>query len=85
MNTELAWFKSSYSGDQAASCVEVAVAWRKSSHSGGDGDACVEMAACPHTVRIRDSKDTSLPSLAVGPASWASFIAYAARGASEAT
>ncbi|TJZ46126.1 DUF397 domain-containing protein [Streptomyces piniterrae] len=56
MNTELAWFKSSYSVD--------------------DG-ACVEVAAGPCTVHIRDSKDISMPSIAVTPASWASFVAYA--------
>ncbi|GFE14204.1 toxin [Streptomyces glebosus] len=77
MNTELAWFKSSYSGGTGEACVEVAVAWRKSSYSGSEGEACIEIAACPHTVHIRDSKDTSLPSLAVSPASWASFVAYA--------
>ncbi|REK89431.1 DUF397 domain-containing protein [Streptomyces inhibens] len=77
MNTELAWFKSSYSGGQDESCVEVAVAWRKSSYSGSEGEACIEISACPHTIHIRDSKDTSLPSLAVSPASWASFVAFA--------
>ncbi|MGG7571336.1 DUF397 domain-containing protein [Streptomyces sirii] len=77
MNTELAWFKSSYSGGTGEACIEVAVAWRKSSYSGSEGEACVEVAACPGTVHIRDSKDTSLPSIAVTPASWASFIAYA--------
>lgn len=53
------------------------LAWFKSSYSGGEGEACIEVAACPGTVHIRDSKDTSLPSIAVTPASWASFIAYA--------
>ncbi|MFF8368468.1 MULTISPECIES: DUF397 domain-containing protein [Streptomyces] len=57
MNTELAWFKSSYSG--------------------GTGEACIEVAACPGTVHVRDSKDTSRPSLTVSSASWASFVAYA--------
>ncbi|MFE1773234.1 DUF397 domain-containing protein [Streptomyces sp. NPDC059008] len=77
MNTELAWFKSSYSGGTGEACIEVAVAWHKSSYSGGEGEACIEVATCPDTVHIRDSKDTSLPSIAVTPASWASFIAYA--------
>jgi hypothetical protein len=77
MNTELAWFKSSYSGGTGEACVEVAVTWRKSSYSGGEGEACVEVAACPGTVHVRDSKDISLPSIAVSPASWASFVAYA--------
>ncbi|MFI1433539.1 DUF397 domain-containing protein [Streptomyces lydicus] len=77
MNTELMWFKSSYSGGDGEACIEVAVAWRKSSYSGGTGEACIEVAACPDTVHIRDSKDTSRPSIAVSPASWASFLAYA--------
>ncbi|WP_407287987.1 DUF397 domain-containing protein [Streptomyces sp. BP-8] len=77
MNTELTWFKSSYSGGQDEACIEVAVAWRKSSYSGSEGEACVEVAAYPDTIHIRDSKDTSLASIAVTPASWASFIAYA--------
>ncbi|WP_327157269.1 DUF397 domain-containing protein [Streptomyces tubercidicus] len=42
--TELAWFKSSYSGDAGDSCVEVALSWYKSSYSGSDGDSCVEVA-----------------------------------------
>ncbi|MFJ4961672.1 DUF397 domain-containing protein [Streptomyces sp. NPDC088729] len=42
--TDLAWFKSSYSGGDGDSCVEVALEWRKSSYSGGSGDSCVEVA-----------------------------------------
>ncbi|MEU7431935.1 DUF397 domain-containing protein [Streptomyces sioyaensis] len=30
MNSEWAWFKSSYSGGDGEACIEVAVAWRKS-------------------------------------------------------
>ncbi len=41
---ELDWFKSSYSGSQGDSCVEVALHWRKSSYSGSQGDDCVEVA-----------------------------------------
>ncbi|MFI0222803.1 DUF397 domain-containing protein [Streptomyces lydicus] len=77
MNTELAWFKSSYSGSEGEACLEVAVAWYKSSYSGGQGEACVEVAACPGVIHVRDSKDTTLPHLTVAPASWASFLAYA--------
>ncbi|WP_030799579.1 DUF397 domain-containing protein [Streptomyces sp. NRRL S-337] len=77
MNTELAWFKSSYSGGTGEACIEVAVAWRKSSYSGNEDEACVEVAAGPDTIHIRDSKDVSLPSIAVTPAAWASFLAYA--------
>ncbi|MFH0515640.1 DUF397 domain-containing protein [Streptomyces sp. M41] len=45
MNTsDLAWFKSSYSGGSGDDCVEVALSWRKSTYSSGDGDDCVEVA-----------------------------------------
>ncbi|WP_336054822.1 DUF397 domain-containing protein [Streptomyces sp. CA2R101] len=80
-STELAWFKSSYSGSSGDDCVEVALSWYKSSYSGGDGDSCVEIAACPTTVHIRDSKDQAGPQLAVPAPAWAQFVAYAAHGA----
>lgn len=76
--TELAWFKSSYSGSDGDSCVEVALSWHKSSYSGDSGDSCVEIATCPTTVHIRDSKDTAGPQLAVPAGAWAAFVAYAA-------
>jgi hypothetical protein len=77
--TNLAWFKSSYSGGSGDDCVEVALAWHKSSYSsGGDGD-CVEVATCPTTVHIRDSKNKQGPQLALSPATWADFVAFAVR------
>ncbi|MFF7698479.1 DUF397 domain-containing protein [Streptomyces lydicus] len=77
--TELAWFKSSYSGSSGDDCIEVALAWRKSSYSSsGDGD-CIEIATCPTTVHVRDSKDKDGPQLAVPAPAWAAFVAYAAR------
>ncbi|MFI1162500.1 DUF397 domain-containing protein [Streptomyces sp. NPDC020801] len=63
--SELAWFKSSYSGSEGDSCVEVAVACGES----GSVDA----------VRVRDSKHTRGPQLALSPAVWHDFVAYAAR------
>jgi hypothetical protein len=79
MSTELVWFKSSYSDDEGANCVEVAVAWRKSSYSDDQGGACVEVATCPeNTVHVRDSKDRSGPQLTFTPAAWAEFISFAA-------
>ncbi|WP_404957638.1 DUF397 domain-containing protein [Streptomyces sp. 147326] len=72
--TDLAWFKSSYSGGEGGECVEVALAWRKSSHSGGEGGQCVEVAACPSTVHVRDSKVTAGPHLSVAPAGWTAFL-----------
>ncbi|MFF4078778.1 DUF397 domain-containing protein [Streptomyces sp. NPDC001777] len=49
MNTEqLHWFKSSYSGGEGGTCIEVAYDWRKSSYSSGEGGNCVEVAADWH-------------------------------------
>jgi hypothetical protein len=76
--SDLAWFKSSYSGSQGDNCIEVAVTWRKSSYSSGDSGDCVEVAACPGTVHVRDSKDKEGPQLAFAPEEWAGFLAYAA-------
>ena len=56
-------------------------AWFKSSYSSGpDGDSCVEIAIAPDagTVHVRDSKDVAGPRLALTPAAWAGFVAYAA-------
>ncbi|MFF6906278.1 DUF397 domain-containing protein [Streptomyces sp. NPDC012389] len=78
--TDLAWFKSSYSGGSGDSCVEVALEWHKSSYSGGSGDDCVEVAACPSTVHVRDSKIEESPQLALAPTAWTRFLSYAAQG-----
>ncbi|MFH9858828.1 DUF397 domain-containing protein [Streptomyces sp. NPDC017202] len=56
--SELAWFKSSYSG-------------------GTDGNSCVELAVTPGTVHVRDSKQVEGPRLALSPAVWSDFVAYA--------
>ena len=78
MTTDLHRFKSSYSGENSANCVEVALAWSKSSYSGDDSGNCVEVATCPHTVHVRDSKDLAVPALALSPAAWTSFVGFAA-------
>ncbi|MBW5483379.1 DUF397 domain-containing protein [Streptomyces bambusae] len=75
--TELAWFKSSYSGGSGGECLEVAYAWRKSSYSSGEGGECVEVATCPATVHVRDSKVPAGPQLAVSPEAWSAFLASA--------
>ncbi|MDV5149034.1 DUF397 domain-containing protein [Streptomyces sp. SBC-4] len=72
--TELAWFKSSYSGGDGDNCVEVALSWHKSTYSGGSGDNCVEVAACPSTIHIRDSKNPTGPQLALSPTTWTEFL-----------
>ncbi|MDT0341620.1 DUF397 domain-containing protein [Streptomyces litchfieldiae] len=79
MNSELSWFKSSYSSDQGGDCVEVAVDWHKSSYSSGQGGECVEVATCERAVHVRDSKDTAWPSFEVSASAWSAFLGYAAR------
>ncbi|MCX5381819.1 DUF397 domain-containing protein [Streptomyces sp. NBC_00083] len=57
------------------------LAWFKSSYSGGtNGESCVEVATAPGTVRVRDSKATNGPQLALTPAAWADFVSYASKG-----
>jgi hypothetical protein len=54
------------------------LAWFKSSYSDGtDGNSCVELALTPGTVHVRDSKHVEGPRLALAPAAWADFVAYA--------
>ncbi|MGW0667053.1 DUF397 domain-containing protein [Streptomyces sp. NPDC002746] len=50
--------------------------WFKSSYSGTNGGNCVEVATCPHTVHVRDSKDLTVPALALSPAAWSAFIQH---------
>ncbi len=51
--------------------------WFKSSHSGSQGDDCVEIAIAEQAVHVRDSKDVTRPSFAVGRDGWTSFVRYA--------
>jgi hypothetical protein len=73
------WRKSSYSGSNGnTSCVEIK--WRKSSLSGGSGNTdCVEVAFADSAVGVRDSKNTSGPTLAFAPTVWRSFAAAVSR------
>ncbi|MEV0990552.1 DUF397 domain-containing protein [Streptomyces sp. NPDC049949] len=71
----LTWVKSSYSTADGPNCVEVA--WTKSSYSTNDGPECVEVARNPGTVLVRDSKRPEDGRLAVAPAAWDGFVAYA--------
>ncbi|MET7358264.1 DUF397 domain-containing protein [Streptomyces sp. NPDC005562] len=73
----LDWRKSSYSSSGDGDCVEVALNWHKSSYSSGSSGDCLEVAVCPATVHIRDSKNPQGPALALAPAAWRDFIAYA--------
>ncbi|MFG2817727.1 DUF397 domain-containing protein [Streptomyces sp. NPDC048410] len=56
-----------------------ALKWFKSTYSSGnDGNSCVEVALAPHTIRIRDSKCTTGPQLALPHSSWQTFVDQAA-------
>ncbi|MET9802621.1 DUF397 domain-containing protein [Streptomyces sp. NPDC006368] len=79
MKSDLAWFKSSYSGNTGGECVEVAYAWHKSSYSTNEGGECVEVATCPHAVHVRDSKVADGPTFAVAPGAWGAFVESCAK------
>ncbi|MFI5754748.1 DUF397 domain-containing protein [Streptomyces sp. NPDC051569] len=61
--TELAWFKSSYSGGSGDDCVEVALSCRDTDRA----DA----------VHVRDSKVRQGPQLSLRTATWNRFLSYA--------
>ncbi|MFJ5785188.1 DUF397 domain-containing protein [Streptomyces hydrogenans] len=52
------------------------LAWFKSSYSGTQGDDCVEVAVAGQAVHVRDSKDVTLPALAVGRDGWGRFVSF---------
>ncbi|WP_326760886.1 DUF397 domain-containing protein [Streptomyces phaeochromogenes] len=54
--------------------------WRKSSYSGDTGGDCVEVAAipAPATIAIRDSKNPAGPTLTLDPATFTTFLNWAA-------
>ncbi|MFF3096060.1 DUF397 domain-containing protein [Streptomyces cyaneofuscatus] len=52
--------------------------WFKSTYSGENCGNCIEVATCPHTVHIRDSRDLTVPALAIIPTTWTSFVRFAA-------
>ncbi|MEV8128319.1 DUF397 domain-containing protein [Streptomyces sp. NPDC085944] len=54
--------------------------WRKSTYS-GDSSNCLEIATAPATILVRDSKNPNGPRLALRPATWTRFAAYAAADA----
>ncbi|MFF8786516.1 DUF397 domain-containing protein [Streptomyces sp. NPDC015125] len=78
--SELAWTKSSYSGQgNGNECLEVA--WQKSSYSNSnERDDSIEVASTTDTLHIRDSKNPHGPQLHLRPAAWADFVTYAAAG-----
>ncbi|WP_041663013.1 MULTISPECIES: DUF397 domain-containing protein [Streptomyces] len=52
-----------------------AATWRKSSYSNTQGGDCVEIADnMPHTVPVRDSKNSAGPALLIPALAWATFV-----------
>lgn len=50
--------------------------WFKSTYSNDQGGSCVEIAALTSQVGIRDSKNSSGPTLVVPVAAWGSFLGF---------
>jgi hypothetical protein len=65
--SELAWFKSSYSGSEGDNCIEVAASWQKSSYSSGSGDNCIEVAASWHKSSYSGSQGDDCVEVAACP------------------
>ncbi|MFC8936933.1 DUF397 domain-containing protein [Streptomyces griseoincarnatus] len=42
-----------------------------------EGDSCVEVAIAEQAVHVRDSKDVTRPSFAVGREGWGQFVRFA--------
>ncbi|MFD3624586.1 DUF397 domain-containing protein [Streptomyces sp. DSM 116494] len=53
------------------------LAWFKSSYSGTQGDDCVEVAIAEQAVHVRDSKDVTRATFAVGSEGWGRFVRFA--------
>lgn len=69
--------KSSFSGGENGSCVELA--WRKSSFSGGENNSCVEIGRTESLIGIRDSKNVIGPVLTLGEAPGRAFLSAVKR------
>lgn len=50
------------------------LAWFKSSYSGAEGGECLEVAVADTSVRVRDSKAKSGPTLALSSDAWTTFV-----------
>ncbi|MFJ1545308.1 DUF397 domain-containing protein [Streptomyces sp. NPDC088246] len=72
------WRKSSYSGANEGSCLEVSEAyatWRKSSYSGGESGDCLEVNDdCTACVPVRDSKNPHGPAVVFAASAWTPFV-----------
>lgn len=72
------WRKSTYSGPNGGSCVEVAalagVSWRQSTRSGPNAGNCVEVALASDLAGVRDSKNPDGPALVFTGPTWRGFL-----------
>ncbi|MFE3520509.1 DUF397 domain-containing protein [Streptomyces sp. NPDC059161] len=76
------WRKSSYSGANEGSCLEVGEVWRKSSYSGESGGDCLEFSdGCSACIPVRDSKNPTGPAVVFGPGAWTAFVGAVKGGA----
>jgi hypothetical protein len=64
----LTWRKSSFSSAPDGNCIEVS--WRKSTFSSAPDGDCVEVALAPAAVAVRDSKNTTGPTLTFPITGW---------------
>lgn len=48
--------------------------WRKSSYSNGTNGDCVEVSVTVERIGVRDSKNTTGPTLDFTPADWRAFL-----------
>ncbi|MEE1736077.1 DUF397 domain-containing protein [Streptomyces sp. BE147] len=55
--------------------------WLMSGYSGNRGGSCTEAAACPRTVRVRDSEDPAVPAPSRSPGARSSLLGHAAGSA----
>jgi len=68
------WRKSTYSGGNGGSCVEVGT-WRKSTHSGSNGASCVEVGTTVTGVLVRDTTNRVGAVLTIPAAAWRTVLA----------
>ncbi|QQM43617.1 DUF397 domain-containing protein [Streptomyces liliifuscus] len=66
----------------ANNAMPTGIQWRKSSYSSDQGGECVEVADIPAapapTIAIRDSKNPAGPTLTLDPATFTTFLNWAA-------
>jgi hypothetical protein len=64
----------------ASRVIPTTIQWRKSSYSSDQGGECIEVAEVTRhaTVAVRDSKTPAGPTLTLAPATFSTFVSWAA-------